>query len=97
MVARPIRGMVHEAVDWGLDKEPEDFTLGEVINWYVKVVKSLAGLGTPTQLEDKLLFERWTYLTDVVAKREGISGTALMMFLNELAAAKVTAELTGDE
>lgn len=87
---QPIRGAVHTVVDFG-DKEPEEYTMREAIEWWKKCARVGEIIGVPTQLEHKLLNERWAYLCKKLGEREGVPQGALSYFLGELAQSEIAA------
>ena len=78
-----IRGDIHVAVDYGA--EPEEMTLREAVEYYKKVIRVSAELGTLTGLELKHVDQAWGFLVGKLAGREGIPSGWLTYLLGELA------------
>ena len=89
----PIRALVHAITEF--PKEPGRFTLRDCLQWWKRAVETLEGT-TLSSLETKELNERWAFLCNAVAEREGVPTGSISYFLGELAQAEMTLKATGD-
>lgn len=82
----PIRGTIHALTEF--PKEPEQMTLRDCLEWWKACIRHLQGQML-TPLENKYLNERWVFLINAVAGREGVPNGSLSYYLAELATAEV--------
>jgi hypothetical protein len=60
-------------------------TLRQLVEYYKRVVRISAALGTPTDLEVKHITQAWIELCKMIAKREGVPAGFVNYFGTELA------------
>lgn len=82
----PIRSTIHSLTEF--PKEAAEMTLREALEWWKKCIKHLRG-ETLNQLENKYLNERWAFLVNAVAEREGVPTGSLSYYLAELGEAEI--------
>lgn len=90
-MAQPIRPRVYALTEF--EKEPEQMTLRDCLEWYKGVIRGVEGI--IRGLESKYLNERWAFLVDAVAKREGVPTGSLSYYLAELAQAELDLQAVG--
>jgi len=76
-----VRTIVYTVSDYG-DKEPEEFTLRDAVEWFKKVGREVPEANFA---EQKYLNQRWAHMCTVIAKREGVPPGYMSYLLNELA------------
>jgi len=82
----PIRGTIHALTEF--PKEPEEMLLRDCLEWWKKCIRVLQG-EMLNGLVQKHLNERWSFLVNAVAKREGVPTGSLSYYLAELASAEI--------
>jgi hypothetical protein len=83
----PIRGTIHTLTEF--PKEAAELTLREALEWWKRCIKHLQNDTPLTPLENKYLNERWAFLVNAVAEREGVPTGSLSYYLAELATAEI--------
>ncbi len=89
----PIRATIHALTVFS--KEPGEMTLRDCLQWWKRAVETLEGT-TLSSMEEKELNERWAFLCNAVAGREGVPTGSISYFLGELAQAEMTLKAAGD-
>jgi hypothetical protein len=89
----PIRALVHTITEF--PKDPEVMTLRDCLEWWKRAVATLEGTSL-SSMETKELNERWAFLCNAVAGREGVPTGSVSYFLGELAQAEMQLKITGD-
>lgn len=84
-----VRAVVHAALAY--DKEPEDMTLRDAVDWYKSVVHAV---NNPNFAEVSYINARWADLCGKMATKQGVPGSYLSYMLNELAVGELQKEDT---
>lgn len=92
-MSAPIRSEVYVLTEF--PKDEADMTLRDCLQWFKRAVIELDGISL-NALENDYLNERWAFLVNAVAEKQGVPTGALSYFLGELAQAEIALKAVGD-